>query len=96
MYKSDLQGAAWIAISQIEWSWDETGTNSGNGRWAGDPKKLTPGGTTVPDGPAAFPYYPPGPNNVAWVNTTANSLALFTVAPNTERWTGAQPGQGPS
>lgn len=96
MYKSDIQGSVWIAISKINWSWDETATNSGNGRWTGTPSQLTPGGATVPDGPAAFPYYPPGPNNVSWVNTAGNYLTLLrTVDPTTMHWTFALPGQGP-
>ncbi|HEV3312941.1 MAG TPA: hypothetical protein VG815_20720 [Chloroflexota bacterium] len=38
MYKADMQGSVWIALSEIDWSWTATATNNGtaqNPQWTG-------------------------------------------------------------
>jgi hypothetical protein len=68
MYKADMQGSVWIALSKIDWTWTERATNNGtaqNPQWTGDgpSKQPAPTGPTMPAGAAAFP---------TWVNNVRN------------------------
>ena len=65
MYKpSQLPGAVWIALNQVDWSWASAAHKTG-GTWvATAPESPQPQPTPkVPTGPAAFPV---------WVNTASN------------------------
>ena len=62
MYKANMQGSVWIAISQITWSWSASVTQ-GQGKTSNPMPQ--PGNSSPPSGIAAFP---------GWVNTTPNLL----------------------
>ena len=71
MYQPNIQGSAWIALSQINWTWTETATNTGppgEPSWIGtSTAQPAPTGPTQPSGAAAFP---------PWVNTSSNFRGL--------------------
>ncbi|MFI5456063.1 MAG: hypothetical protein ACHRXM_11495 [Isosphaerales bacterium] len=60
MFKSNIQGSVWIALSQIDWNWHATAINVA-GTWGGpNSPQPNPTGPTIPTGAAVFP---------SWVNT---------------------------
>ena len=71
MFKSDMQGSVWIAVSQLNWSWSVSVSQQG-GAWPtpNPTPQPDPGGSNTPAGPNAFP---------TWVNAITAFNQYYAV-----------------
>jgi hypothetical protein len=77
MFKSNVQGSVWMAVSQLNWSWSESVSQQG-GVWPNPnpTQQPNPGNSTTPAGTNAFP---------PWVNTSAAFADYYAPAPTNWR-----------